>query len=201
MRLSRNGKTVVVLLGMAGAMGGLVAASVPLYDLFCRVTGYGGTTRTAAEGSEHRIDRAVTVRFDASLNRDMPWTFEPKQRQMVVQLGENGLAWYTVRNETDQPIVGTATFNVAPAKAGPYFNKVDCFCFTEQRLDPGQEMDLPVTFFVDPALAADKNTADVGTITLSYTFFRAKNPRQGAAQQPIVIERSAPQADKREGRS
>lgn len=173
----RHRATVLVSVAVVAAMVGLVAASVPLYDLFCRVTGYGGTTRVA----DHAVQpngRMITVRFDASLAKGLAWRFQPGQRRVDTHLGEQVLAFYTATNLSDQPLVGTATFNVTPAKAGRYFNKVQCFCFSEQRLEPGQSVEMPVTFFVDPALAEDATTAEVTTITLSYTFFPIHD-RQG----------------------
>lgn len=179
----RRGKgwTVAATLGAIAAMVALVAASVPLYDLFCRVTGYGGTPQVSAAVSDAMSERSVTVRFDATVMRDLPWNFRPAQRQMTVHLGENVLAFYTAENHSDRPVAGHATFNVTPAKAGRYFNKIECFCFTEQVLSPGQKVEMPVAFFVDPALATDPGTEEVLTITLSYTFFRARGETTGAA--------------------
>ncbi len=172
----RDAATVLALLLVIAAMGGLVAASVPLYQLFCRVTGYGGTTQVQA-AAPGAVTRTVTVRFDASTAKGLDWRFRPAQREVTLRLGEDALAFYTATNASDHPITGTATFNVTPAKAGQYFNKIECFCFTEQRLEPGQTVEMPVTFFVDPALAEDENTAEVTTITLSYTFFEADKGR------------------------
>ncbi|MEW5728632.1 MAG: cytochrome c oxidase assembly protein [Pseudomonadota bacterium] len=173
----RDTTTVLVLLLVIAGMGGLVAASVPLYELFCRVTGYGGTTRVQAAAPGSVSTRSVTVRFDASTARGLDWRFQPAQRTLTLRLGEDALAFYTATNTSDRAVTGTATFNVTPAKAGRYFNKIECFCFTEQRLEPGQTVEMPVTFFVDPALAEDENTAEVTTITLSYTFFEAEKGR------------------------
>jgi cytochrome c oxidase assembly protein subunit 11 len=169
--MNANLRVVTLSLGALLAMVGLVAASVPMYRLFCRVTGYDGATSVAvrAPGATARM---VTVRFDASVAKGMPWRFQPDQREMRVHLGEQVLATYTATNTGPEPIVGTATFNVTPAKAGRYFDKIACFCFTEQRLEPGQSVEMPVTFFVDPALADDAFADEVQTITLSYTFFR-----------------------------
>jgi cytochrome c oxidase assembly protein subunit 11 len=159
-------------------MAGLTAASVPLYRMVCKVTGWGGTTQTAvaapgaAEGA-----RVVRVRFDTSVAKDMPWRFEPEQREMTVKLGENAIAVFRATNTGREPVTGTATFNVTPDKAGRYFSKIQCFCFTEQVLAPGQTAEMPVSFFVDPALAQDPHADEVSTITLSYTFFRTKEPR------------------------
>jgi len=171
--------------GVVVGMVGLSFAAVPLYDMFCRVTGYGGTTQEAAEASRRTVDRRLTVRFDASVNGDLPWSFAPVQAEMDLQAGENALAFYRARNLSDSPVVGTATFNVTPQKAGIYFTKVECFCFTEQNLAPGQTMDMPVAFYVDPEFAGDPDMDDVNTITLSYTFFRSMTddePEQLAAR-------------------
>lgn len=168
----RAAKRIALLCaGMVVAMVAAAYAAVPLYDLFCRVTGYGGTTNQAAQTTGVMLDRQVTVRFDASLSRGMPWSFEPSQGPMTLKIGEEGLAFYRAHNPTDKPITGTATFNVTPQKAGYYFNKIDCFCFTEQVLLPGETKDMPVTFFIDPEIADDPNLDDIQEITLSYTFF------------------------------
>lgn len=153
------------------AMTGLTAASVPLYDLFCRVTGYGGTTQVAEDAAPEALEQTIKVRFDASIGDQLPWQFQPVEREIEVRLGEERLAFYRAVNVSDQPIVGSASFNVTPHKAGPYFSKIACFCFTEQVLMPGEEVDMPVSFFVDPAILDDANTQDLKTITLSYTFF------------------------------
>lgn len=177
MQRRRHAPVVLTSVAAVAAMAGLVAASVPLYNLFCRVTGYGGTTKVA----DHTVtttNRPITVRFDASKAKDLPWRFKPAQSRVDTHLGEQVLAFYTATNTSDRAVVGTATFNVTPAKAGQYFNKVQCFCFTEQRLEPGQSIDMPVTFFVDPALALDETTNEVTTITLSYTFYPIHD-RQG----------------------
>lgn len=173
--------TVFVLLGLVAGMGGLVAAAVPLYNLFCRVTGYNGTVSVAETGAGQVLDRAVTVRFDTTVNSKLPWRFEPPAQPVHLRLGENALVHFTAENPTDEPITGRATFNVAPVKVAQYFNKIECFCFSEQTLQPGERVDMPVTFFVDPALAQDDNAQEVNTITLAYTFFRAE-PDQAAAQ-------------------
>lgn len=157
----------VVAIGMVGA----AYAAVPLYDLFCRVTGYGGTTQQAEIAPDAVLDRIIRVEFDASVSRDMPWRFRPEQRAVDLKVGEVGLAFYEAMNPTDRPIRGQATYNVTPQKAGYYFTKIDCFCFTEQTLQPGERVDMPVQFFVDPSIADDPNLDDVTTITLSYTFF------------------------------
>ncbi|MBC7908554.1 MAG: cytochrome c oxidase assembly protein [Rhodospirillaceae bacterium] len=174
---ARSNRTVVLAsLTALAAMIGLVALSVPLYQMFCRVTGFGGTTRTATAAPGAVAGRPITVRFDSSVAKDLPWRFQPAQRQIKAHLGEQVLATYTATNTGSEPIIGTATFNVTPDKAGRYFNKIECFCFTEQRLEPGQTVDMPVTFFVDPAIADDPYANEVTTITLSYTFFKKVGP-------------------------
>ncbi|MAU40768.1 MAG: cytochrome c oxidase assembly protein [Kordiimonas sp.] len=171
-------KTVVTLLLVIAAMIGLVVASVPLYRLFCQVTGYGGTTQQYIAEDGHLpavLDRTMTVRFNADIARGLPWYFKPVQRDVTVKVGEEGLAFYKAVNNSDKPVTGTATFNVTPHKAGQYFTKIECFCFTEQTLQPGQSIDMPVTFFVDPEIAEDEHLDEVTEITLSYTFFPMKD--------------------------
>ena len=169
----RNGRTVLALVAVVMGMGALAYASVPLYRLFCQVTGYGGTTQVAAAAPGEAAARVITVRFNADTNSALPWTFRPPAKAVAIRVGERALAVFTARNDSDRPVTGTATFNVTPQKAGLYFNKIQCFCFTEQRLEPGEMADMPVSFFVDPGIMNDPNLDDVGTITLSYTFFRA----------------------------
>ena len=169
----RNVATAGALLGIVVVMGGLAYASVPLYRWFCQVTGFGGTTQVAAAAPAELHERSVTVRFNADVNSALPWRFQPVERSVKVRLGEERLAFYRAKNLADRPVTGTATFNVTPAKAGPYFSKLDCFCFTEQTLEAGRSVDMPVSFYVDPELAEDRNLDDVTTITLSYTFFAA----------------------------
>lgn len=160
--------TVVVL------MGALAWASVPFYDWFCRTTGFGGTTSTAEAGADRVLDQTMKVRFDASLERDMPWRFKPAQREMKIKIGETGLAFYEATNPTDRPITGTASYNVAPYSAGGFFTKIDCFCFEEQTLQPGESVMMPVTFYVDPDIVDDRDGQYVHTITLSYTFYETE---------------------------
>ncbi|MHA1600311.1 MAG: cytochrome c oxidase assembly protein [Alphaproteobacteria bacterium] len=169
----RNTRTGIVLAGVVVGMVGLAFASVPLYRLFCQVTGYGGTTQTAEQAPTETIDRTITIRFNADVDPKLPWMFQPNQRQVSVRVGESKLAIYTARNLSDAPVNGTAVFNVTPLKAGLYFNKVQCFCFDEQRLEAGEEVEMAVSFFIDPAIMDDRNLDEVKTITLSYTFFRA----------------------------
>lgn len=168
---ARNRRVGVGAAGIIVGMTCLTAASVPLYELFCRVTGYGGTTNTAAAAMETSSDIEFQVYFNADVDPSLPWEFRPSQREMVVRGGESALAFYRATNAGDRPIVGRAVYNVTPHKVGYYFNKVHCFCFEEQRLEPGESIDMPVSFFVDPALLDDTDTDMVRQITLSYTFF------------------------------
>lgn len=160
--------------GVALGMLGLAYASVPLYDLFCRVTGFGGTTQVADRGSDVILDQTIEVRFDASTDRDMPWKFKPMVPTVRIRIGETGLAFYEATNPTDRPVTGTATYNVTPLSAGSHFVKIDCFCFQEQTLAPGQTVTMPVTFYVDPEVVNDPETKGVHTITLSYTFYETE---------------------------
>ena len=172
----RNLKVLVPCLAAIGAMLGLVAYSPTLYRLFCAATGYGGTTQRADSDPNAVSQRVVTVRFDTNVMPNLPWRFEPAQNEVKVHLGEQKLVFFTAENRSDQPIVGHATFNVSPGTVGIYFNKIQCFCFNEERLDAHQKVDMPVVFFVDPAFATDPDTRDVNEVTLSYTFFRSVNP-------------------------
>lgn len=188
----RNRRVGLIAAGVAAAMVGAAFAAVPLYDLFCRVTGYAGTTQVATKAPEHAGERVVTIRFNGDVARGMPWQFRPEQIEMKVKVGEEHLAFYRAKNTTDRPITGTATFNVQPDQAGIYFQKIACFCFTEQTLEPGQSVDMPVSFFVDPAFAEDPKMARVNTITLSYTFFEApeRPTRVSAAPEPRASDRT-----------
>lgn len=169
-------KSLGIILGfVAVAMLGMAFASVPLYRMFCQKTGFGGTTQVAIAPSTVIGEREITVRFNADVHRDLPWKFRPLQTQIVVKVGENALAYYESENISNEPIVGMATYNVTPDKAGIYFNKIACFCFDEQLLNPKQRVLMPVTFFIDPAFAEDEEMRDVKTITLSYTFFKYKS--------------------------
>jgi cytochrome c oxidase assembly protein subunit 11 len=153
------------------AMIGLSYAAVPLYRLFCEVTGYDGTTQRALSAPGAVAGRRITIEFDANTGSGLPWTFAPAQRRLTVAPGQEAIAYYRAANHAARPVTGTAVFNVTPALAGRYFNKIQCFCFTEQRLAPGQSVDMPVVFFVDPKIADDKDLASLTTITLSYTFY------------------------------
>jgi cytochrome c oxidase assembly protein subunit 11 len=191
-----NRRTALALGGVAAAMVGASFAAVPLYRLFCQVTGYGGTTQRA-ERAPVRVagaagSRLITVRFDANVaGNDLPWSFAPVEREMRVRVGEENLAFFRATNQARVATTGQATFNVTPFKAGPYFNKIACFCFSEQTLEARQSLDMPVSFFIDPAIASDPGTADVDTITLSYTFFRTEPAaRRDAATRPAAGARS-----------
>jgi len=175
-------RTALGMVGIVVVMTSLGFASVPLYDMFCRVTGFGGTTSRAEQGSDRVLDRTVTVRFDASTARDMPWSFKPVERTMTVRLGETALAFYEAHNPTDRPIAGTASYNVAPYAAGLFFTKIDCFCFEMQVLQPGETVLMPVTFFVDPDMVDDREAKFLHTITLSYTFYETDMPADQQAQ-------------------
>ena len=175
------GRTVVMLVGVVVLMGGLAWASVPFYNWFCRVTGFGGVTGTASAESDQILDRTVKVRFDASLDRGMPWTFKPVEREVELRIGETGLAFYEAHNPTDRPVAGQASYNVFPYEAGGYFLKIDCFCFTEQVLQPGETVQMPVTFYVDPEMVTDPDAKHVKKITLSYTFHEIDLPEGYAA--------------------
>ena len=180
-RLDGPQKTVVQTLSLVVFMGGLAWASVPFYDWFCRVTGFGGTPGVADSGSDEILDRTIKVRFDASLERGMPWEFRPMEREMEIRIGETGLAFYEAYNPTNRPVAGSASYNVAPYEAGGFFSKIDCFCFEEQVLAPGERVQMPVTFYVDPEIVADRDAQYVHTITLSYTFYQIDLPEGYAA--------------------
>lgn len=170
----RNRRLALISFTAAAGMVGASYAAVPLYEIFCQVTGYGGTTQVAEAAPAKVLNRKMTIRFNADVGKAMPWRFAPAQDRVDVKVGEQGLAFYRAKNVSGRTITGTATFNVTPAKAGQYFNKVACFCFTEQELKAGAEVDMPVTFFVDPDIANDPNLNEVTTITLSYTFFETE---------------------------
>ncbi|WP_407492317.1 cytochrome c oxidase assembly protein [Pseudooceanicola sp. MF1-13] len=180
MALSGTKRTVVQTVGVVAVMASLGFASVPLYDLFCRVTGFGGTTQTADGTGTDILDETIKVRFDASIDKGMPWTFKPVQREMELRIGESGLAFYEAHNPTDRPVAGTASYNVFPYEAGGYFTKIECFCFTEQVLQPGETVQMPVTFYVDPEIVEDRDAKHVHTITLGYTFYETDLPTQQA---------------------
>lgn len=180
MALQGPQKTVLKLVSVVVLMGGLAWASVPFYSWFCAVTGFGGTTDVAVTGSDVILDETIKIRFDANTDPDMPWDFKPVERQMTVRIGETGLAFYEAHNPTDRVVAGTAAYNVAPYEAGGFFTKIDCFCFTEQVLQPGETVLMPVTFYVDPEITTDRDAKFVHRITLSYTFYETDLPEEVA---------------------
>lgn len=183
-RRSSHSRVAMTCAGIALGMLGLAFASVPLYRLFCQVTGFAGTPQRAAKASDVIVDRTVTVRFDRSVGNGLAWTVEPVVRTMDVRLGETALAFYRATNTTDHTVRGTSTFNVTPDQAGAFFNKIECFCFTEQELKPGESVEMPVSFFVDPAMAADRDGRHISHITLSYSFYPVAE--KAAAAPPVV---------------
>lgn len=175
-----NRRTVAALAGVACCMVGLSFAAVPLYNLFCRVTGFAGVTARADAGPDTVLDQTIKIRFDAS-TMDMPWRFKPLQTEMEIRIGETGLAFYEATNPTDRAITGSASYNVAPYSTGAYFAKIACFCFTEQTLQPGESKVMPVTFYVDPEIVEDREASRVPAITLSYTFYETDESKDLAA--------------------
>ena len=162
-------------------MGALAYASVPLYDLFCRVTGFGGTTQTSENLPDQILERKITIRFTSNTSQNLPWEFKPEKYKVTTKIGAQGLINFYAQNNGEQPTAGTAIYNVTPLKAGKYFNKVQCFCFDEQVLTPKQRVNMPVLFYIDPKIAEDKNMDDVHDITLSYSFFPAESKELDSA--------------------
>jgi cytochrome c oxidase assembly protein subunit 11 len=169
----KNRRLMAVLLAVVAVMVGGSYAAVPLYRIFCQVTGFGGTTQIAERPSDTVSARVMHIRFDATVN-GLPWAFQPMQREVSTHVGQNTLVFYSAENHAREPVTGSATFNVTPLKAGQYFSKIECFCFTEQHLKAGEQVEMPVVFFIDPAIEQDRNMDDVKTITLSYTFYPAQ---------------------------
>ena len=176
----KKGRTAALAVLLVAAMVGLAFASVPLYRLFCQVTGFGGTTQVAAGAAPGAVARMIAVRFDANTSPALPWAFDPVDTQRRVAIGARNIALYTARNLSDRPVTGTATFNVTPSQAGQYFTKIQCFCFTEQTLQPGEEVRMPVVFFVDPAILDDPAARQISEITLSYTFYPVDRAGSGS---------------------
>ena len=173
MELAKKNKKVLTLLSIVVVtMVSLAFASVPFYDWFCRVTGFAGTTLTASNGSNIVIDKEIKVRFDGSVDRELAWEFKPVQKEIKLKIGETALAFYEAYNPTDRPIMGTASYNVFPFNAGSFFTKIDCFCFEEQILAPGERVQMPVTFYIDPEIENDRDGKFIEQITLSYTFIK-----------------------------
>ncbi len=182
--MDNRNKTGLMLVGVVVTMASLSFAAVPFYDWFCRVTGFGGTTAVAAKAPDQVLDQTVLIRFDASLEAGMPWEFRPAQTEMTIRIGESGLAFYEAHNPTDRVVAGTASYNVFPYAAGGYFTKIDCFCFEMQVLQPGETVQMPVSFYVDPAITTDPEGKFVREITLSYTFHETALPEEQAALDP-----------------
>jgi cytochrome c oxidase assembly protein subunit 11 len=182
----RQGAVAAVCGLLVLSMAGLSFAAVPLYRLYCQVTGYQGTTQKAEKASDVVLDRVVKVHFDGNVAAELPWKFEPVQSSLDVKVGENTLAFYKATNMSDKPTVGTAVFNVTPDAVGTHFNKVQCFCFTEQRLEPGQSMEMAVSFFVDPTFVTDEETQHLSELTLSYSFYPVTAPKKTQGQAAVV---------------
>jgi len=183
---SSNRMVAGMCVAFVGGMVGMAYAAVPLYAMFCQITGYGGTTQRVEQYSDKILDREITVRFDANVSGGLPWDFQPVARDVQIKIGETKQIHYTAKNVFDTPTQGRATFNVTPEIAGAYFNKVECFCFTDTTLKPGETLDMPVVFFVDPEIVNVPEMKDVKTITLSYTFFPI------AGEKPVAV---APKVD------
>ena len=184
----RHSILTLSLVALVAGMVGLSFASVPLYRMFCQVTGYGGVPQRAEKAPGEVLDRTVTIRFDGNVDHTLPWTFAPVQQTMDVKIGDTALAFFKASNNSASPVTGRAIFNVSPELAGRYFTKIECFCFKQQTLAAGQTVDMPVTFFVDPKFVDDEDTNDISEITLSYTFYRSDEPNPPAAA-------SAPEGD------
>jgi cytochrome c oxidase assembly protein subunit 11 len=189
-----NRRVALAMGAVVVVMAGLAFAAVPLYRVFCQVTGYGGTTQRAEITPGEIGQRVVTVRFNTDVaGQDLPWQFTtPAEPQVDVHVGEDRLVFFHAKNVGQAPNVGVATFNVTPFKAGPYFKKVACFCFSEQMLNPGESLDMGVSFFVDPSIDKDPNLRDVTTITLSYTFFRARDEKERLGRLSAAAPSSRP---------
>lgn len=174
--MTRNTRTLAALAGVVVVMVGASFAAVPFYNWFCRVTGYGGETGVASQGSDRVLEDTIKIRFDASRARGMPWEFKPEATEVELKIGETGLAFYEAYNPTDRVVAGTASYNVTPYSAGAYFIKIDCFCFELQVLQPGERVRMPVTYYVDPGIVDDREAKYAHTITLSYTFHETELP-------------------------
>jgi cytochrome c oxidase assembly protein subunit 11 len=187
----RNRNTAIVCSAVVAGMVGLSFAAVPLYQLFCQVTGFGGTTQRAESVAGPVLERTMKVRFDGNVGPGLAWDFKPVERQIELKVGEQAMGTYRATNVSDRPTTGTATFNVSPSLAGAYFVKIECFCFTEQTLEPGESVDMPVMFYIDPHIVDDRDVANLGTITLSYTFYPVEQPArvsQAAAALPETAQ-------------
>ncbi|MFN0262588.1 cytochrome c oxidase assembly protein [Tepidamorphus sp. 3E244] len=183
-----NARTALVCASVVAIMTGAAFAAVPLYDLFCRTTGFGGTTQRAEASSGQVLDQTISVRFDANVSNDLNWAFRPEKRETRVKVGENALMIYVARNDDDRETTGSASFNVTPPAAGQYFVKVECFCFTEQTLAAGEQVDMPVAYYIDPAIVDDPDMTGLPEITLSYTFFPTeKEDSPSVSQAPATL--------------
>ena len=185
----RNRRVALVAAGVAVAMVGLAYASVPLYRAFCQATGFGGTTQRAEQAPAKAGDRTVTVRFDSNVSSNLPWSFTPEQLEQTVKIGEQTMAFFRATNTSGRETTGTAVFNVTPPQVGAYFDKIQCFCFTKQTLKPGETAELPVVYFIDPAIADDPGAKQITGITLSYTFYPADAPEavSSASESPAPV--------------
>ncbi len=175
---SKNTRFMLGLSGVVFAMVVLAYASVPLYKLFCQTTGFGGTPRISDVAADEVLERTMKIRFDANVDQKLHWKFKPNQLTQSAHIGQSVIATFSTTNLSDHPVTGTATFNVSPAKAAPYFVKLDCFCFTEQVLQPGQTVEMPVLYYIDPAIAEDRHLNDIKTMTLSYTFYEKDSAKK-----------------------
>lgn len=173
--MDKNTRTLTLIFGIVLAMVGLSFASVPLYNVFCRITGYGGTTQVSAAAPNQVLEREITVRFNSITSNKLPWRFEPEQDKMTLKVGQEGLISFVAKNNSGIPTAGTAIYNVTPNKVGKYFQKTQCFCFDQQMLAPRESTHMPVVFYIDPKIDEDESMEDVKTITLSYSFFPAES--------------------------
>lgn len=180
----RHNAVALACVGLVAGMVGLSFAAVPLYRMFCQVTGYGGTPQRADTAPDTVLDQAIRIRFDSHVGNGLPWSFTPVERVIEVKIGEQALAFFKATNTSDAPVTGTAVFNVLPEQAARYFAKIECFCFKQQTLAGGQSVEMPVTFFVDPKIVDDEDTKNMSEITLSYTFYRADKDATKAASAP-----------------
>jgi cytochrome c oxidase assembly protein subunit 11 len=184
-RLLRRDLVVAACCGVfVAAMVGAAYASVPLYTWFCKATGFAGTTQVAEKAPDHALGRELTIRFDSNVMPGLPWKFEPEQNSIKVRIGDVATVHYKVVNETAREISGQASYNVTPPQVGAYFDKINCFCFTQQTLKPGETREMAVVFYIDPAIAKDRDQSDLNTITLSYTFYRLPEPERPVAETP-----------------
>jgi cytochrome c oxidase assembly protein subunit 11 len=200
--MSRNGVVLGALVGVVLGMTALSFAAVPLYTMFCKATGFGGTTQRVTDAATKTLKRTIEIRFNTDVNSALPWEFKPNQRGITLKIGQTGMATFHAHNSSSEPIVGTAVYNVTPEKAGLYFDKIQCFCFTQQLLRPQESADLPVAFYIDPEIVKDHNLDDVSVITLSYTFYKAHSQEldkaigaEGRAAETAEIDKAVSSAN------